>query len=181
MSHRAADTVCDMDAIGILQDAFERVTGSVHAAVDGLTADELTWRPDPAANTIGWLVWHLTRIQDDHLADVTNRDQVWATDDWATRFGLPEGVMDHGYGHTSEQVAAVRPGSADVLLAYHDAVASATADDLATLDATALDRVIDEHWDPPVTVAVRLVSVVNDAMQHTGQAAYVRGLLERQQ
>jgi uncharacterized damage-inducible protein DinB len=168
-----------MDAIGILQDAFERVTGSVHAAVDGLTADELTWRPDSDANTIGWLVWHLTRIQDDHLAGVTDRDQVWATDDWASRFGLPDGVMDHGYGHTSEQVAALRPDSTDVLLAYHDAVAAAIADDLASLDARTLDRVIDERWDPPVTVAVRLVSVVNDAMQHTGQAAYVRGLLER--
>jgi len=168
-----------MDAIGILQDAFERVTGSVHAAVEDLTADELTWRPDPEANTIGWLVWHLTRIQDDHLADVTGREQVWSTGDRATRFGLPAGTMDHGYGHTSEQVAAVRPESADVLLAYHDAVASAIADDLASLDATALDRIIDESWDPPVTVAVRLVSVVNDAMQHTGQAAYVRGLLER--
>ena len=168
-----------MDAIGLLQDAFERVTGSVHAAVEGLSAEDLVWRPDPEANTIGWLVWHLTRIQDDHLADISDREQVWASKDWATRFGLPKGTVDHGYGHASEQVAAVRPESADVLLAYHDAVASAIADDLATLDAVALDRIIDERWDPPVTVAVRLVSVVNDAMQHTGQAAYVRGLLER--
>ncbi|HSJ43251.1 MAG TPA: DUF664 domain-containing protein [Euzebyales bacterium] len=168
-----------MNAIGILQDAFERVTGSVHAAVEGLNADDLVWRPDPEANTIGWLIWHLTRIEDDHLADITQRAQVWTTGDWPASFGLPEGTMDHGYGHTSEQVAAVQPESADVLLAYHNAVASAIVDDLATLDAAALDRVIDERWDPPVTVAVRLVSVVNDAMQHTGQAAYVRGLLER--
>jgi uncharacterized damage-inducible protein DinB len=168
-----------MDAIGLLQDAFERVTGSVHAAVEGLSDEDLVWRPDPEANTIGWLVWHLTRIQDDHLADITDREQVWATGDWAPRFDLPEGSMDHGYGHTSEQVAALQPESADVLLAYHDAVASAIADDLVTLDEAALDRVIDERWDPPVTVAVRLVSVVDDAMQHTGQAAYVRGLLER--
>lgn len=168
-----------MDAIGLLRDAFERVTGSVHAAVEGLSAEDLVWRPDPEANTIGWLVWHLTRIEDDHLADITNREQVWTTEDWATRFGLPAGTLDHGYGHTSEQVAAVRPKGADALLAYHDAVASAIADDLAELDADALDRVIDERWDPPVTVAVRLVSVVNDAMQHTGQAGYVRGLLER--
>jgi uncharacterized damage-inducible protein DinB len=168
-----------MDAIGLLRDAFARVTGSVHAAVEGLSAEDLVWRPDPDANTIGWLVWHLTRIQDDHLADITEREQIWTTEGWATRFGLPGGTMDHGYGHTSEQVAAVRPENADVLLAYHDAVASAIADDLATLDAAALDRIIDERWDPPVTVAVRLVSVVNDAMQHTGQAAYVRGLLER--
>lgn len=168
-----------MDAIELLQDAFGRVTGSVHGAVEGLGADDLIWQPSPGANTMGWLVWHLTRIEDDHLADATGREQVWTSDGWATRFGLPSGAMDHGYGHTSEQVAALRPESVEVLLAYHDAVASAVADDLTALDAAALDRVIDEDWDPPVTMAVRLVSVVNDAAQHAGQAAYVRGLLER--
>jgi hypothetical protein len=168
-----------MDAIGVLQDAFSRVTEAVHAAVDGLDADDLAWRPDPDANPIGWLVWHLTRLADDHLADITGREQVWTTDDWPTRFGLPTGTMDHGYGHSSEQVAALRPQSADVLLAYHDAVAAAVAKDLDGLDADALDRVIDERWDPPVTMAVRLVSVVDDAAQHAGQAGYVRGLLER--
>lgn len=168
-----------MDAIGLLQDALGRVTESVHGAVEGLSADDLVWRPDPDANTIGWLVWHLTRIEDDHLADLTDREQVWTSDGWATRFGLPSGAMDHGYGHTSEQVAALRPESAEVLLAYHDAVASAVSDALTSLDADALDRVIDEAWDPPVTVAVRLVSVVNDATQHVGQVAYVRGLLDR--
>lgn len=168
-----------MDAIGLLQDALGRVTESVHAAVEGLSPDDLAWRPDPDANTIGWLVWHLTRIADDHLADLTGREQVWTSDGWAPRFGLPPGAMDHGYGHTAEQVAALRPEGTEVLLAYHDAVASAVADDLTSLDADALDRVIDEAWDPPVTMAVRLVSVVNDATQHVGQVAYVRGLLDR--
>ncbi len=42
-----------------------------------------------------------------------------------------------------------------------------------------LDVVVDERWDPPVTLGVRLVSVVNEVNQHVGQAAYVRGLLER--
>ena len=40
-----------------------------------------------------------------------------------------------------------------------------------------LDRVVDLNWDPPVTLGVRLVSVINDDLQHGGQAAYVRGML----
>lgn len=168
-----------MDAMGLLQDAFQRVRESVHATVKGLDGAGIVWRPDPDANTVGWLVWHLTRIEDDHLADITGREQVWTRADWATHFGLPAGSMDHGYGHTSEQVAALRPDSADVLVAYHDAVAAALSEDLDTLDADALDRVIDDTYDPPVTVGVRLISVIDDALQHAGQAAYVRGLWER--
>ena len=33
--------------------------------------------------------------------------------------------------------------------------------------------------DPPVSVGVRLVSVIGDEIQHAGQAAYLRGLIER--
>lgn len=168
-----------MDGIGLLHDGFHRATQGVHEAVDGLDVDGLVWRPDAEANPIGWLVWHLSRIQDAQLAEITGREQVWTTADWATRFGLPAGAMDHGYGHTSDEVAALLPDSADTLLAYHDAVAAAVARDLDTLDADALDRVIDESYEPPVTIAVRLVSVLDDALEHVGQTAYVRGLWDR--
>ncbi|HEX6256152.1 MAG TPA: DinB family protein [Euzebyales bacterium] len=168
-----------MDGIGLLHDGFHRATQGVHEAVGGLDVDGLVWRPDAEANPIGWLVWHLSRIQDAQVAEITGREQLWTTADWATRFGLPAGAMDDGFGHTSDEVAALLPESADALLAYHDAVAAAVARDLDTLDADTLDRVIDERYDPPVTVAVRLVSVLDDALEHVGQAAYVRGLWDR--
>lgn len=168
-----------MDVTAVLQDAFGRVGEAVHGAVDGLAPEDLTWRPDTDANTIGWLVWHLARVADDHLAEISGRAQVWTQDDWAPRFGLPTGAMDHGYGYTSAQVAALRPDDADTLLAYHDAVAKAVADDLAGLDTARLDEIIDDSWDPPVTVGVRIVSVLDDALQHAGQAGYVRGMWER--
>lgn len=169
-----------MDVAAVLQDAFGRVAGSVHAAVDGLNPDELAWRPDPDANSIGWLVWHLSRITDDHLSDVAGQDQVWTSQDWATRFGLPEDAMDLGFGHNSEQVARIRPVSTQALLDYHDAVAEMASAYLGELAADDLDRIVDERWDPPVTLGVRLVSVINDCAQHAGQVGYVRGLLDRQ-
>jgi hypothetical protein len=75
-------------------------------------------------------------------------------------------------------VAAIHAGP-DVLLDYHNAVHDRTVAYLNTIDAGELDRIIDVRWDPPVSVGVRLVSVIDDDMQHAGQAAYVRGLFER--
>ena len=164
-----------MNEAQLLTDAFDRIKQSVHNVVAELSDDQLSHRIDGRANSIAWLVWHLTRIQDDHVAGVAGHDQVWLADGWHDRFGLPLDPHDHGYGHSSADVASVR-ASAQLLTGYHDAVHERTVAYLATLSGADLDRVVDEHWDPPVTLGVRLVSVVNDDMQHVGQAAFVRGL-----
>jgi len=160
----------------LLTDAFGRIRETVHSAVEGLREDQLAERIDGRANSIAWLVWHLTRIQDDHVSGVSGLEQVWTADGWYDRFGLPFGPREHGYGHSSEDVSNVR-APADLLIGYHDAVHAQTTSYVRGLQGADLDRVIDERWDPPVTLGVRLVSVVNDAMQHAGQAAFVRGLL----
>ncbi|WBB69931.1 DinB family protein [Micromonospora sp. WMMD812] len=168
-----------MDVSDLLTETYDRLPDLVRAAVDGLTPEQLRRAPGPGANPVGWLVWHLTRVQDDHLADVMGTDQIWVTGDWAGRFGLAVAdPHDTGYAHTAEQVAAVRPESAQALLDYHEAVHTRTRTFLAGLRPADLDRVVDEAWDPPVTLGVRLVSVAEDDLQHVGQAAYVRGLVE---
>ncbi|WP_127501769.1 mycothiol transferase [Actinoplanes solisilvae] len=165
-----------MDAKGVLTDAFGRLPELVHLAVDDLTPDQLRWRPADEANSIGWLVWHLTRVQDDHVADVMGAEQVYATGDWAPRFGLKD-TTETGYGHDASRVASVAPESAQVLLDYFEAVNDRTLGYLAGLRDDDLDRIVDTNWDPPVTLGTRLVSVYDDDAQHAGQAAYVRGLL----
>lgn len=160
----------------LLVESLGRVLESGTTVVDGLTADQLAHRPTPDANSIGWLVWHLTRVQDDHVAEVAGIEQVWTAQGYAARFALPLEVGDIGYGHTSEQVGQVR-ATADLLASYLAAVHAQSVGYLRGLSADDLDRVVDERWDPPVTLGVRLVSVVNDDTQHVGQAAYVRGLL----
>jgi len=167
-----------MTSAELLADAFGRIGETVHGVVDGLSPDELAFRVDGTSNSISWLVWHLTRIQDDHLADVAGTEQAWTSSEWAERFGLPFAVTDTGYGHTSDQVAAVHSDGA-MLAGYHDDVLGRTLRFLRGVTDTDLDGVVDERWDPPVTLGVRLVSVVNDGLQHAGQAVYVRGILER--
>lgn len=160
----------------LLTDAVSRTREEVRTAVDGLTDEQLAYRIDGRANSIGWLVWHQARVMDDHVAGVAGTEQAWTADGWAARLGLPLADGDTGYGHTSEQVGLVRT-SAELLIGYADAAAQRMTDYVAGLSDADLDRVVDERWDPPVTLAVRLVSVVDDATQHLGQAALVRGLL----
>jgi hypothetical protein len=162
------------DALG---DLFDRIPPLVRHAVDGLTADQLAQPPAPGANTIGWLVWHLTRVQDHHVAQILGEPQLWVEGTWAARCGLAPDPTNTGYGHTEEEVAAVRPDGPDVLVAYHDAVARRTGELVRRVTPAELERVIDERFDPPVTVGVRLVSVAADDLQHAGQAAYARGIL----
>jgi Protein of unknown function (DUF664) len=166
----------------LLADAFGRVHESLPGVVADLSREQLRWRPDADANPVGWLVWHLTRVQDDHLAGVGQVPQAWTEEGYADRFGLPYPVEAHGYGQTRADVDAFDVPGPELLVDYHEAVHGLTARVLADLDARGDDafaRVVDFRWDPPVTVAIRLVSVVNDITQHLGQAAYVRGLLDR--
>jgi hypothetical protein len=164
----------------ILLDAFGRVHGLVPGAVDGLDVDDLLWRPDADANHIAWLVWHLTRIQDDHLAGVAGRRQVYA-EGWSERFDLPYADDSLGYGMSSDEVGLFELSEPDLLTGYHAAVHEMTVEVVRGLEDADFERVVDDSFDPPVTAAVRLVSVVNDIAQHVGQAAYVRGLLERRE
>ena len=166
-----------MDTSEVLSEAFGRLPALVNGAVRGLSPEQLREAPTEVANTIGWLVWHLTRIQDSHLAELIDGEQVYLSGDWAPKFGLKPDPSDTGYGHNSAQVAAVAPQSWEVLVEYYEAVHTRTMTYIDGLSDDDLDRVVDEDWDPPVTVGVRLVSVFNDDAQHVGQAAYVRGLL----
>ncbi len=167
-----------MTSADLLADAFDRVSDVVHGSVSGLTRDQLAHRVDADSNPVGWLVWHLSRVQDDHVAGAAGFAQVWHRDGWADRSGLPFGADTIGYGQSSSDVAKVRL-DADFLLGYYDAVHAQTIRYVRSLTDADLDHVVDERWDPPVTLAVRLVSVISDDLQHAGQAAFVRGLLDR--
>src|ERR1035437_7681964 len=111
-----------MNAIEEILEAYGRLPSLVREAVGTLSAEQLVTRLDVDANSIAWLIWPLSRIQDDHVAAVAGREQVWTSEGWAARFGLPFPVTAHGWGHTSEEVGQVRADSGDLLTGYYDAV-----------------------------------------------------------
>lgn len=166
-------------ATDLLADAFGRVREVVHDVVAGLGPEELSTRPEGRANSIAWLCWHLTRIQDDHIAAAAGTEQVWTSEGWCERFGLPFPPDDTGYGHSGEDVAAVRGLTPDLLTGYHEAVYDRTVRFVTGRGDADFERIVDESWTPPVTLGVRLVSVISDDLQHAGQAAFVRGLISR--
>ena len=166
-----------MNSAELLTDAFGRIEQLVTHVVGGLTPQQLAYRPNEQSNSIAWLVWHLTRVQDEHLSEVAGTEQVWLSGGWAERLGLPLDPADTGYGHRPGQVALVTVKTGDQLIGYHDAVYERVVSYVRDLTDADLDKVVDESWDPPVTLGVRLVSVLGDDFEHAGQAAYLRGLI----
>ncbi len=162
----------------VLADGFRRIHDQFGSLTEDLPAAIATYRPDAQANSIAWLLWHLSRVQDDHVADAAGMEQVWTTRGWQERFGLPFATDATGYGQSADEVAAVVVG-AELLAGYHAEVHAQTMSYVDSLTPGELQRVVDTRWIPPVTVSVRLVSVIGDCLQHLGQAAYVRGLAQR--
>ncbi|MBV9318901.1 MAG: mycothiol transferase [Mycobacterium sp.] len=168
----------DAAAQELLRDAFTRLIEHVDDITDGLTDQESTYRPSPNANSIAWLLWHSARVQDVQVADVADIEQVWTRDGWVERFGLDLPRDDTGYGHSPEDVAKVQ-AAAELLAGYYHAVHKLTLEYIASVTGDELARVVDTHWDPPVTASARLVSIIDDCAQHLGQAAYVLGIAHR--
>jgi hypothetical protein len=168
-----------LEARDVLTDAYTRIQELAHTAAEGLGAEGLAFRPEADANSIAWLIWHLARSQDSQVAPIAGEEQARATGDWANSLDLDPDLSNTGYGYTSEQVAAVKPASADALLGYLDFVSDRSREYLQGVDAAELDRIIDTSYDPPVNVGVRLGSIISDNIQHAGQARFVRGIYDR--
>jgi hypothetical protein len=166
-----------MSVSELLVDGFGRIREVVHEVLGGLSVEDLTFRADQQANSIGWLIWHLTRVQDEQVAAAAGLDEVWP-EGWLQRAGLPFAPTEDGYGQDPRLVAEVRL-PAEFLAGYHDATYAQTISFLGGLRDADLSRIVDRVWDPPVTLGVRLVSTLSDDLQHAGQAAFVRGLVER--
>lgn len=166
-----------MLANDLMIDAFNRIKHAVHTTVEDLSEDELISRPDSEANTIAWLIWHLSRVQDNHMAGMAGTEQIW-DQGWREKFGLPFDKSATGYGQSSEEVGQVK-ASAKLLVEYFDTVHDLSINWIQHLKEEDYSKIVDREWDPPVTLGVRLVSVIADSLQHAGQAAYVYGLVKR--
>jgi uncharacterized damage-inducible protein DinB len=163
-----------MDVNELLLDGFGRAHEGYGHVLDGLTTEQANRRPGATGNSITWLLWHIARVQDEIVADLAGAAQVWP--DWYERFALQLPVGDDGYGHTSAEVDAVRVSDLELLRGYHDAVAGKVREYVRRLTQQDLDRIVDTSYDPPVSCGVRLISAIEDSLQHVGQAAYAKGL-----
>ena len=161
-------------AIGVL----ERAEQAMFKALDGLSSDELHWQPALGSNSIGWLMWHLTRVQDRALSAMEEKEQAWTAEGWHAKYGRAADPEDRGARDTPEQVAAFQPPDVETLLAYYNAVGVLTHRFLNGLALADLERPVPGlRPGEMVPLASRLMLIMDDNLQHMGQVAYLRGLI----
>ncbi len=170
-------------AVVLLRDGFTRVDEGTGALLEAAEPQMLRYRASSNSNPVAWLIWHLSRVQDDHFAFLARgldpeagTEQCWIANDWVSRFNLPYRRLDTGFGHSSEQVADFGMYDGQHLLGYHRDVHERSMEILGTLREADLGVVIDRRWDPPVTAAARLVSILGETTAHLAQAEFVRGI-----
>ena len=166
-----------MDWQDLLKDGYDRIPQFIEHVLKGLKLEDLDWQPREDSNSIGWLVWHLTRQQDAQVASLMAEEQLWIQEEWYKKFGHDPDPEDSGFGHTPEQVMVFKSPDKQIFIDYLKAVVNRTKQYIETLSGNDLDRELNEPWFQPLpTVGVRLISILDDSLLHAGQAAYVRGL-----
>jgi hypothetical protein len=166
-----------MEAKNLLSDGYRSALAVIEGVVKGLSREDLDWQPRPDSNSIGWLAWHMAREQDAAIALLLREEQLWTRDGWHDKFGRPADPKDYGTGNTPEQLAAFRSPDADTLLSYYRAVLKRSQEYILSLAAADLDQVTKFKWmQPPPTVGSWLMMIMDDCVQHAGQAGYIRGL-----
>ena len=170
-----------MTTLEMLIDVLFRSRERFDRAFDGVTLEQANTRPAPdlapRIDSLTWLAWHTAREIDLQISLMAGQEFVWFTGGHRERFALPLPDDTEDWRHTPEQAAQVVVGDLSILFAYLDDAYTLATTYLRSLTPEGLDDIVDESWDPPVTRAVRLASVIDDAAQHSGQAVYTRRLL----
>ena len=170
-----------MSLQNVLIDSLSRSRERLGRALDGVTAEQANTQPEPLKapriDSLTWLAWHTAREIDLQVSDLRGTEPLWTAAGFSQRFALPLPDDTEDWHHTPDLAAQVRVTSTSLLMEYLDAAYALAEDYLRTLDPACLEEVIDTSWNPPVTRITRLVSIVDDAAQHSGQAVYSRRLL----
>ena len=157
-----------------ITDALEKENGFLLDALDGLTSDELAWQPAPDANSIGWILWHMVRVEDMWIHFFAQfQTELWETEGWHEKFGLP--TRDNGFGHTAEQVNNFPSIDLAQFLEYRASVRASTLVYLNTLSPDDMETVPRERR-PEMSLGAMFRQIIGEMYQHVGHIAYLRGL-----
>ena len=166
-----------MEIQQMLSDGYAGVLRTLDYTLAGLTVDDLDWQPKPDCNSIGWVVWHLTRLQDKTVSDFTGEAQLWIKEGWHKKFNRPADAKDTGGRMKPEELPTFKSPPVDVLMGYFKAVLARSQKYFATLKPADLDKIVEGTPFPkPPTRGGLLLIIMGDGLQHAGQASYIRGM-----
>ncbi|MBC8275146.1 MAG: DinB family protein [Chloroflexi bacterium] len=166
-----------MKTTDFILNMLDQMQNALTTAVNGLSHEELTWRPGAEANSIGFLLWHQVRCEDAFIQSmIQQKPQVWVSEKWHEKLNLPENPQDIGYGYTAEQVTAFTVPELNDLLQYAEATRARTVDYLQAIAADKLEQVIQTPFFGKVTIGQTFAIMLCEITQHIGQIAYLRGL-----
>ncbi|EHJ51801.1 DinB family protein [Streptococcus macacae] len=170
-----------MTYLEMLIDSLNRARERFLRMLDGVTVEEANAFPQadkaPQIKSLTWLTWHTARELDLQIAALAETESVWKRQDFALRFPFKLADQEDGWNHTLEQAQKIVTKDLDSLTDYLNAASSFVIDYLHSLNEANLDEIVDDSWTPAVTRGVRLVSIIDDAAMHSGQAVYARRLL----
>jgi hypothetical protein len=160
----------------LIIDPFKRAGESLKMALADISQDDLNIQPNPDSNSMGWMVWHLSRIQDRAISKMSGKDQAWISGGWYSKFKRSANPEETGFGHSPQDIAGFQSPDAATLLAYYGAVLEGTVRFVSSLTEDELGRKTDHPIFP--TVGEWLAACLFDTVHHYGQVAYLRGLLK---
>ncbi|OJG66825.1 hypothetical protein RV09_GL003294 [Enterococcus moraviensis] len=158
-------------------DTLKRAQERFEETLDQMSVEEANTMPNPLIKSVTWLIWHTARELDYQVAELNGTKPLWLEAGWSGKFGLalPDDTQD--WQHTPEEAAKVVVMDKNLLLDYLTASVDFTNDYLEKLNEASLIDVVDTNWTPVVTRQTRIVSAIDDAVMHSGQAVYTRRLV----
>ena len=168
---------------GDVSDALcERAGGVLLRALTDLSVEQLKTQPaGPESNPIGWLSWHLSRVHDASFSNLLDREETeWVAGRWYDKFGLQADTGSGGRS-TLDEVRAFDPIDSATLIGYWESVRTRSREFLVQLRDEDLDKPTpNRHGGPPgqETYKVTIARTTGDTIQHIGQVAYARGLVD---
>jgi uncharacterized damage-inducible protein DinB len=154
----------------------ESFKGSVDRMLNGLTQQEITWRPSSGSNSIGLILFHVIKSEDSTIqSTLQGKKMLWETEKWYEKLNLP--VTEGGAHYTADQVNDFKVPMLKDLLAYMDAARAKTIEYVKKVDVKELDRTIKVVWGKgESTIGGVFAFHLAHVTRHIGECSYIRGL-----
>ena len=162
-----------MDTVEFIHQSLRQVHVRLLGSCEGLTQEQVLWRPAPAANNIGFILWHVARDQDDLVRGVLGEGTtIWVSRGVHEAFGQPADAPDPG---DRMGLRALHLPALSTLLEYLEATHAQTIEFVSSLTSDRLDTT-PGHRDSGPTFGASLRHVITHQNNHHGQIDYIRGL-----